>query len=305
MGCLCSCKPSLYYYYQIYGTQPANGTEMDQMSYEDDNCIISYDFWSPNGNIGFIFHNKTNDNIYLNKEECFFIRNGFAYNYYQSRSYSYSKSIGKSNTAGIGTSLSASASLTGSETGFNYANNIQTNSNSISLAKGVNKSASSSVTISSSEEISYDEEKIIIIPPKTSKRITEYNITPGLYTGCDLPLYNMKAKAQNNYPSFGRRMTSQPTESNKNSYLVFTEEDSPLVFGNRISYLVENSIEKVQIENMFYVSMISNFNEKEIVIEGAVDNCHDERTFYPKVKIFKDGFISTNRFYIPYEKSVR
>lgn len=33
------------------------------MVYEDDNCTITYNFWKENGEIGFVFTNKTSENL--------------------------------------------------------------------------------------------------------------------------------------------------------------------------------------------------------------------------------------------------
>ena len=66
----------------MYQTKPVTG---NNLVFEDDNCKIMYDFWEEYGNIGFIFTNKTSENIYLHLDECFFVKNGIAEDYYQQR----------------------------------------------------------------------------------------------------------------------------------------------------------------------------------------------------------------------------
>ncbi|MDD4460047.1 MAG: hypothetical protein PHQ24_09620 [Proteiniphilum sp.] len=39
------------------------------------------------GNMGFGFFNKTNENIYLNLDECFFVRNDIANDYFLEREF--------------------------------------------------------------------------------------------------------------------------------------------------------------------------------------------------------------------------
>lgn len=86
-----SCTSSLYY--QMYQTKALTNDitiNDDAIVFEDDNCIISYDFWGENGDIGFDIYNKNSENLYLHLDECFFVKNGYAYDYYQNRIYSSS-----------------------------------------------------------------------------------------------------------------------------------------------------------------------------------------------------------------------
>lgn len=81
----------------MYQTKPiTDNIEINKnaLRFEDENCEISYSFWGEYGNIGFIITNNNTDNLYLHLDECFYIENGIAYDYYQNRIYSgitYSK----------------------------------------------------------------------------------------------------------------------------------------------------------------------------------------------------------------------
>lgn len=80
---LTSCSPTLYY--QMYQTEPITArVEINDnvLVYEDDNCVVSYNFWRENGDFGFKIYNKNTENIYLHMDECFFVKNGMAYDYY-------------------------------------------------------------------------------------------------------------------------------------------------------------------------------------------------------------------------------
>jgi hypothetical protein len=92
----------------------------------------------------------------LNKEECFFIFNGFAYNYYQNRVFTQSSN--------------ASAAVSG----INFLGYKQMNV----LSAGIAATTGSSVA--------YYEEKVVCIPPATAKKIGEYKIAESLYRDCNL-----------------------------------------------------------------------------------------------------------------------
>ena len=73
-------------YFQLYKTTSSNLKEtQDQLYYEDDHVKIYYNLWAENGNPGFIFYNKTDSIITLNKDMSFYIQNGFSYDYFQNR----------------------------------------------------------------------------------------------------------------------------------------------------------------------------------------------------------------------------
>lgn len=154
---LTSCATTSYY--QVYTAAPSNKmTNMDnKLVYEDDNCTVSYNFWDEGGNIGFRFQNKTDQNIYLNLEESFFVHNGIAYDYFKNRVFTETKSSGATTSK-------------------------------FSISTKVN----SGLVASSGYSTAYNEDNIIRIPPMTAKIITEYNITESLYRDCDLFKYPTK-----------------------------------------------------------------------------------------------------------------
>ena len=86
----CSAQKGVKPYYQIYKTAPTidniDVTEKN-IKYDDVNCTITYYFWAENGESGFVFYNKTSENIYIHLDECFYVANGFAYDYYKNRVY--------------------------------------------------------------------------------------------------------------------------------------------------------------------------------------------------------------------------
>src|SRR5690554_7809005 len=74
-------------FYQVYKAKPIDNltTSDSSLVYEDENCMVSYNLWDDGGNVGFKFYNKTDQDIFVNLEESFFIVNGVANDYYKDR----------------------------------------------------------------------------------------------------------------------------------------------------------------------------------------------------------------------------
>lgn len=259
---LASCVTS---FYQVYKAVPADKSIKtdNYLIYEDDNCIVSYDFWGEGGNIGFNIYNKANENIYLNLEQSFFVLNGIAHDYYKNRVYTYSTSSGSN--------ASKAETASKSVSGINYLKLLQTN--------GIQASNSIGVITSSGSSISYNEEKFICIPSKTSKIINEYTINESLYRDCDLF----------KYPTKNQIMSKS-----------FTKSDSPIIFSNRITYTVGQSDNQIKFENEFYISEISNYPDTEILESRYDEYCGQKST--TATKYFKNA--SSDKFYIHYTKGV-
>jgi hypothetical protein len=245
---LSSCSTTSFY--QVYKATPSDKmvTKDNLLTYEDENCKVSYNLWNEGGNIGFRFYNKTDKNIYLNLGESFFILNGTAYDYYKSRVFTNSTSSGAT------TSRAASASK--AVNGINYLDLIQTNR--------IQATSSVGFMTSSGYAISYNEEMVICIPSKTSKVIAEYNINETQYRDCDLIKYPTKKQIKSKF---------------------FTKAESPLVFSNRIAYTVDQSDKIIKFENEFHVTEISNYPESEM-FEFKYDEFCGQRSM-TKTKYFK------------------
>lgn len=223
----CAVRPSVFY--QVYKTQ--NTTPIvkkdNKLSYEDDNCKVTYDFWKKGGDPGFTIYNKSDQDIFLNLEASFLIFNGIANNYYRDRVTTYSFNAGATSTK--------NAQKSKSITGLNYFNQLQTNS--VSVINSIESTASLG------ESVSYNEERIICIPPKTSKIIREYELNQSLFRDPDLFKYPSRKQIR----------------SKK-----FAITNSPFVFSNRLSYKVGEAGSPIKFENGFFVSEITNYPEREI-----------------------------------------
>jgi hypothetical protein len=139
--------------------------------------------------------------------------------------------------------------------------------------------ASSSIAsiTASGYSVSFNEEKVISIPSKTSKFINEYSINQSLYRDCDLFKYPRKKEIKSKS---------------------FSKTESPVIFSNRITYKLKDSDEKRKFENEFYVSEISNYPENEILKSKYEEFCDQKSAI--STKFFKD--VAPNKFYMKYSK---
>lgn len=82
---LSSCNPN---YYQVYKVNSSDLVQKENsMVFENEDCKIMYNLWGLKGTMGFIFENKTNEDIFLDMTQTFFIKNGAANDYFRNRSY--------------------------------------------------------------------------------------------------------------------------------------------------------------------------------------------------------------------------
>jgi hypothetical protein len=277
-----SCMPSVFY--QIYSTSASENLKNDNDVYffEDSNCLVTYNLWSEGGNIGFKFYNKSEKNIYIDLEHCFFIVNGMSKSYYKNRTYTISESSSFSSTR--------SKTFSRSSSGFNYSgiseSNRITNSATIgnlsTIGESITNLNSNTIQFGTSSHsglsVSYNENKIICIPPRSSQRISEYSLNHTFYRDCIL--YK--------YPSNKKKIITRS----------FSKTESPFVFRNRIAYSLEKSDSVVVFENEFYVNEISNYPEMEII--GTRDDTFC--TQYLTRKYYKIS--APNMFYLKYTKAV-
>ena len=244
-----SCGSKLYY--QVCKT---NSTTVQQkgevLSHEDARCRIDYNLWAEHGDAGFVFFNKTDEVIYLLLDESFYVLNGVAYDYFQNRTF---------------TDASSTVTSTGSGLGFAGYGRF-----------GVVSAYSRSITSGKSSAVSITEAKVMAIPPGTSKRMSEFDISQAAYRDCDLL----------RYPSARKIKTKS-----------FDVANSPLQFYNSITYRV-GSGEKKTVKNDFYVSEITNYPDKEMFKTVSKEFCGEKD--YNKMRVFKE--MNADKFYIKYVK---
>jgi len=252
-------------YYQVLHVASPNVTaDKYEMVYENDDCVVSYNFWKDGGQPGFEIYNKTNENIYIDLYETHFIKNGTAYNYFKHRTYSEASQVSVGNKK---TNSSYNGFTAFFRNGYGYGSNSQ--------------AETSNVKVSSRLSIDTQEERIICIPPHSSKSITEYVISSKPFRDCD-------------YLRFPKR--------SQISVLRYNQENSPFILKNRITYTVganQNVAPRV-IDNDFYVSNIVNFPANEITDKITRDACGEKLT--RSGKVINSKYAKPDNFYIEYNK---
>ncbi len=243
-----SCK-STYNFCQIYETKPFNDNDIKSskngIQFENEQCIISYNFWSDHGHAGFLFYNKTDEIIYVDLTKSFFTRNGNVYDLFDGKEWTSSSSYSISDSYQWTTSSFASLStiekvITGIMIPITYGGEVVSVTGTVGKSKSQSTTSGTSTTRSSS--VTTKEKPIIAIPPHKSKYISTYNIAVSRFLSCELEILPQKS-----------------------SRVTFTKENSPLQFSNFITYSVGENGSVISIENAFYVSAVTNYAEPEIV----------------------------------------
>lgn len=269
-----SCIATTKNYYQFYKIKPISNITVNQtkLVYEDENCKVAFDFWGNKGDPGYWFYNKSEtQNIYINKKECFFILNGVAYDYYKNRTMSVASSNNTSSSVALGNSNSLKSVVLSEISG--HSNTLTYGS--VYIYKD---------SYYDTKGISLLEQDIICVPPKCSKRISEYYINDILYRDCNLFIK----------PSKDKIVTSE-----------FSQNNSPIVFSNIITYLLEGDNNVKKIEPSFYVSSISNYPRSYVTEKKEYTNlCEDDKkavsSYSKETRRFKPEFVSPDLFFITY-----
>lgn len=148
-------------YYQVYKVTPVQQNQASSdLVFEDAYCKVTYNFLACGGDAGFVFHNKTDQNIYLNLGKSFFIRNGFAHNYFRNRVVTVSSSTVSGATQSV----------------------LYRSGNIFAVKALSNLSAGS-------HSVAFEEESVVCVPPNSSKILAEYTVSQDRYRDCDLLQY--------------------------------------------------------------------------------------------------------------------
>lgn len=251
-------------YYQVYKATPVSklSANSQTIDYEDDKCRVTYNLWQKNGNFGFWFINKSDQPLFLHLEQCFFVKNGVAYNYYKHRTFTSSTT----NTVTSGRSSRYASAIAFSENAGQLISN------------GVQTTRTTGAATASEYAVTYQEERMVCIPPKTSRYFFEYTINEQLYRDCELFRYPLKRQIK--------------TKS-------FSQAESPFVFSNRLAYSAGDTSTIVTFENAFFISSITNYPEREITEYTAEEFCRQKS--YNNTLQLKGA--APDKFYIQYLKT--
>jgi hypothetical protein len=247
---------------QVFQVQPLSRMEQRETSlvYEDGNCRISYNLWGVGGRPGFVFYNKTGENIYVDKSESFFIVNGEAFDYFLNRTFTENSSFLNGNNASV------SAGVT--SVGF-FGGLIQ-----------IGKSQNVTAARKQDSGVAIVEKQIICIPPYSYKEVSEYTVTNRLFVDCDLK-YNPSSKTP-----------SQKQFSPDNSPFVFSN-----IIAYRIGRQAE--LKKIE-NNFYVSSISNYSADGIMKTVELSDCTHPGFLRQPKVTQVVNVLAAPDCFYFPY-----
>lgn len=258
-------------FFQVYSVVPSKGIVANDNSliFEDDNCKIAYNLWDEGGNIGFRFTNKTNEDIHLDMEKCFFVLNGVSHNYFRNRTYTTPITADKisTKTSFWEALLTPNVYTAKDYTELNHNYRTQFNENKSDLTtNGFNVST-------------IQEEKLVCVPAHTTKIFKEYTVNNVYYRDCELERFPSKKQIVNRK---------------------YTKQDSPFIFGNRIAYYTGDSKELIRLENTFHVAEIANYPLKRITEYRYDKFCGQEKVYYNNLRTYFTIY-APDKFYITYK----
>lgn len=227
-------------YYQLYKTESNN---VKNGVYEQDSAFVYYNFWGNKGNGDFIFFNNSSRNVYIDLGKSHLIVNGSAQTYFQNRTFSTSETIirgteEKTASVNLDKYKKSNTDLNFSSAGNSLYGNIWTNSHT--NYSGNYRLISNNLMVSNNSSVSYNEERIVVVPPKSYKMIIGFNLNSTLYT--------------DNY------LIVNPYNKNKTRTQTFLKNSSPIIIKTIISYKIEGDNLNNTIENLFWVTEITNYS---------------------------------------------
>lgn len=222
-----SCKTTQNYY-QVVEVKSSNlQKENSNYVYNDGRCKLTYDFWAEGGDAGFRLENLTDEVLYVNLENSFYIENGVSYDYYKARTFEFGKNI----------QIATGSSKLAAAYGLWSVGVLGAYPGSVANQK------SSSVSSSSGSSISYAEKPVVMIPPHTSKTFGEYRIMSDVIQDCSVNLFVKKEKTDG---------------------MTFTESESPIRFANYITYRIGENGEPQAVTNNFYLGGFTNYRGEDV-----------------------------------------
>lgn len=216
---LCSCSPSMFY--QLYKVD-SDGLEQknNQLTFENEHCVISYDLWSEKGDMSFVLYNKTDKDMYIMMPQSFFIQNGMAYDYY-TNAVSTSRQVSQVDRSATLGSAFAETSIMGG-------------------LWGAGKSATIGHSLTTENSTTTKEMAVVCIPPKAKKYFKGFNLVEAAHKDCDDYMLNYPKKVSD--------------------AITFGKDDSPWKFRNRIAYTFDQEAKNYKyIENELWVSYLQNY----------------------------------------------
>ena len=271
-------------------TECSSKVTNEAVIFEDENCIITYNFWSKGGNASYSFYNKSNQMITIDMTKSFFVKNGNAYAYFQNRTFSEEKSVFQSSSSTYYSSyFSADAIINTNFSNSYYGIAVDGTSNTRATANSTTESTTLKRTTGSERKsgTTIKEKEFVSIPPEAGITFNGYGINNLRFVACDFEIY--------------------PSESASKE---FTPKNTPTCFRNVITYKLENDEKYKTINNELYVSKITNYAEPQLYdfVKKEEENCinitgkniHSAAYQYTTLYDRHNKVASANKFYLPY-----
>ena len=275
-----ACSPVYYRQVTTLSSDDVKFNERGEFVYENDMVCIEYNFWRENGGVDFLVTNNTDDDIYLDLAQSFFIRNGYAYDYFKNRTWQASKGLVLSSsqgTASSGVTTHAVATGYGDTHGYIYGDHFTSNTSAMARydSRTVVSSRSSvfQVTSQNGQAVAYQEMPVVCIPAHSSKSFGEYMVSASAYRECDF---------------------NRTPRTKEESVREFSRETSPLVIENRLMFIFGDV--HIPVTNMFYASKFQNIAADDEEQNETIKYCNGTTDY---VRIHK--LYGVNKYYITYD----
>lgn len=234
IGCfLSSCTAT---YYQVYRVETELEKKKDAIVYSDEYCDVIYNLWDENGNLSFVFMNRSDKDIVLDLSRSFFIKNGIAFDYYEDKSYTEGYSKNYSSTVGVLDSYTKQVT----KSGYTHTPYLWTPT-MIGVSRGKTMGTTQGKNVSYNSSVTTHSVKTITVPAQSSKVVTGFIISNYIYK-------DKEDKDFNRPKNISREIN-------------YSKEISPLLFRNRIYYSIDGR--GYYIDNEFWVSCVKNMSEKK------------------------------------------
>lgn len=270
-----ACSPLFYQQIATLSSENVSLKDNGTYSYEDGVMTIEYDFWSESGKFTFVVRNNSDDDIYLNLAESYFVNNGYAQDYYQARTYVYTSrnvaSTGSTTSAAVAGQASVSAGVAGQGL---YGGVIGVAA-SLGATKGYGASKTYSVASEKGMSVEFAEKAIVCIPAHSHKVFEEFSVSSSVFRECGF--------------------VRDPSRK-ENAVREYDGYSSPRVIENRLVFNMGDVT--IPVTNIFYVSQYMNISSENATEYIKVEKCDG---YKKDVKVHK--YSANNKFYITYSSS--
>ena len=273
---LCSaCSPLLYQQIATLSSDNVSLKDNGSYAYEDGVMTIEYDFWAESGKFNFIISNNSDDDIYLNLAESYFVNNGFAQDYYQARTYVYTSRSVASSGSTASAAVAGNASVSAGVAGQGLYGGVVGVAASVGATKGYGASKTYSVASEKGTSVEFAEKAIVCIPAHSYKVFEEFCVSSSVFRECGFVRDpSKKEEAVREYDGYS----------------------STRVIENRLVFNIGELT--IPVTNIFYVSQYQNISEDDATEWIKVDRCDGYKR---DVKVHK--LSANNKFYISYSKN--